>query len=623
MQRRIVVSILISLTLILSALGFVSYFGVTESVERVLDEHVELATIVANHTEALIQSNLVRLFDISLSGAVRLDDGDWESEKRALERAYEYSIFTDGVFLLDSEGTVILSHPPGRVDKNLLSIPPVSQILRTGESVVSDVYVHQRTGKKGIYVLVPLEDRDGNTVGVAGGEINPTNYILNRILRAVPTKDDTFIELVDSAGTIIASNRASRVFTCTDHDRFLEGLIARRESAVTRCHRCHDDETPAAPSARSDPVKTTDMLAFVPLSTTPWGISVREPESTIFAPAEGLRRKFVFLGIFAMGSMLLLTVGISSRIVKPIRELTAAADRIAAGDLDEPVSTGSGDEIAALSAGLDHMRKRLRESLDSITRHNEELELRVIRRTKQLEQNRRRLSILLDEVIQAQEEERKRIARELHDETSQALAALGMSVDIAKMALVDGTLKDVGIDELRTKVNQILEGLHHLIRDLRPPVLDDLGFESAVKWLLERHLGQRGIRYRLTVPDEFKRAMKAAGAKSGRRRKNELLLFRVIQEGIFNVIKHAEASFVRVHLGARNDNLDLWIEDNGKGYDVHAVMEAMDRGEEMGFGILGMQERILLLDGRLTVGRNPEKGTYIHCRCPLSALEGL
>jgi signal transduction histidine kinase len=612
MRKKIIISAMLSVIIILLSLGIISNLSIHDSIGHSLTERSELASILASYTDNLLQSNLSRLYDISLSGAIDLGDDDWEPEIRALRTAYQYSIFTDGIFLLDRQGNVVLTYPEGQMKKrNLLYIPYVKETLKEKKAVVSNIYTEEGTNRKVIYVLVPLKDRDGRIIGAAGGEINPTNYILNNIIKVIPTSTDTIIELVDSYGYVIASNNPVRIFTCSDRNRVLGNLIASKKKAIMECHRCHNGERDAA--GGRDSSKTTDMLAFAPLSEAPWGISIREPEKRVFAPSSNLRKKFLILGLISSGSALLFALGMSKSIVNPIKSLIRATKRISEGDLSVPVRTISGDEIGVLSASFDDMRQKLADSLDKIQKYNAELEARVVERTRELQQSRKRLANLLHEVIGAQEDERKRIARELHDETSQAIAALGMSIEIAAIAHRKKALSPENIYELRGKVSQLLTGINRLIQDLRPPVLDDLGLESAIRWLLERHLAEKGVKYHLVTCDEFQELLSHDSSVD---EKAVLTLFRIIQETIINVAKHSHAKNVNISLFHEDGQVKICIEDDGVGFDVNDVLRDADVGVKTGFGLLGLRERVALLEGSLDVRSERNSGTAVEITIP-------
>lgn len=616
MQKKIIVSTILSVLVILLGLGIISNVSVHESIRLSLTERSELAGMLANNTDHLLQDNLTRLYDVSLSGSIDLKDGDWEPEYRSLKTAYQYSIFTDGIFLLDRDGSNVLTYPAGQEKRDIMDIPYVRKTIDENKAVISNIHTEEGTRRKVIFVLVPLKDRNGNIIGAVGGEINPTNYILTNIIRAAPMGPDTIIELVDGNGVVIASNNPVRIFTYCDRNKILGNLITSRKRAVMECHRCHEGEEPG--KAKADEM-TVDMLAFAPLSEAPWGISVREPQKRVFAPSSNLRRRFLILGLVAIGSALVLALGISKGLVIPIRSLTVATKRIAEGNLKEPVTAVSRDEIGILSTSFERMRQRLAESHEKLQRYNAELEDGVYNRTIELQQSRKRLTTLLNELMRAQEEERKRIARELHDETSQSIAALGMSIEIAAIALKENELTPQKIYELRSKVTQLLEGISRIIQDLRPPVLDDLGLESAIRWLLERHIGAKGIRFSLTVSEEFQRMLVSEDRVIDN--KTVFRLFRIIQEAIINISKHAEASSVAVSLIYEDPTVRVSIADDGVGFDVNGVISAIDMGVNTGYGILGLKERVALLDGTFDIESKLGEGTHILITVPLSSLE--
>jgi len=616
MQKKIIVSTLLSVFVILLSLGIISNLSINDSIGHSLTERTDLAAILASYTDYRLQNNLTRLYDISLSGAIDLDDGDWEPEDNALNMAYQYSIFTDGIFLLDLKGNVVRSYPPGQAKRNLMGIPYVKKTIQENRAVISNIYTEEGTNRRVVYVLVPLMDKNGRTIGAVGGEINPTNYVLTNLIRSVPTRGDTIIELVDSFGVVIASNNPVRVFACSDRNKILGNLITTKKKAVMKCHRCHEGENGAVGAERG---RTTDMLAFAPLSEAPWGISVRESEKRVFAPSARLRKKFLILGIISIGSALIFSIGVSKSIVNPIKSLTAATKKIAGGNLEGPVTFVSRDEISALGMSFETMRQKLSDSLDKIHKYNTELEERVVERTKELQQSRKRLSILLHEVIRAQEEERKRIARELHDETSQSIAALGMSIEIAAIALKEKALTPETIYELRKKVTQLLEGISRLIHDLRPPVLDDLGLESGVRWLLERHLAVKGIKYQLNASEAFQRLI--SSEETILDDKTVFRLFRIIQEAVINISKHAMASNVTVSLLFNGQEVKVNITDDGVGFDVQTVLRDADSGVRSGFGLIGLKERAALLEGTVDIRSMPGEGTEITITIPLSSLE--
>jgi signal transduction histidine kinase len=353
---------------------------------------------------------------------------------------------------------------------------------------------------------------------------------------------------------------------------------------------------------------------------TSWSVRVTEAGPDPFAPIARFRQRSLWLAPTFTVLAMLLGWGIAHSVRRPIARLTASAERIARGDLARPVdakgSASGGDEIARLAAALEGMRASLKTSIDEVEHANHELERRVAERTRELEavnaQLEEREAVrqqLLRTVISAQEDERKRIARELHDETSQTLAALGMGLDtaIATSASADGRQR---LGELRRLVDRINTELHRLIVNLRPSVLDDLGLAAAIEWFAERHLAAAGIAVRCELSNLDVRLPS----------ETETAVFRAVQEAITNIARHAHAESVLIQVAAQDGLLTIEIEDDGAGFDP--ARAAGGPGSMRGVGLLGMRERIGILGGTLQIDSEPGGGTRILMQVPAAAADG-
>jgi len=218
------------------------------------------------------------------------------------------------------------------------------------------------------------------------------------------------------------------------------------------------------------------------------------------------------------------------------------------------------------------------------------------------------LRYYVSQVLNAQEGERLRIARELHDDTAQALTGLSRRLDM----LVDTLPADGGrlpqevrgcLEELRDQSDTILEGVRRFSRALRPPVLDDLGLLPALKWLAMA-LEEQGIAANITVLGEQRRLPDGA----------ELALFRIAQEALNNVRKHSGASAVELTVDFRGGGLVVTVADNGTGFEIPG--STSDLAECGKLGIMGMQERTRLLGGTLSVNSEPGAGTTVVVTVP-------
>ncbi len=608
LQKRITVIILIGISVILLSLGLASHYIIQKNIEDLLNKKLALSRVTRNNVDNIIKDNISRLYDISISGAVDLSDGDMEPEKEAVKAAYRYSIFTDGIFLLDNGGNIILNYPQRmrEASLNVLSIEPVSRMLALGKPVVSNIYTVEPSKKKVLYVLVPLKDKNGRTVGVAGGQIDPTSPLLLQKLGLIDIGKHEFIDIVDSNGMVIASSNPSRMFTHCDRNSFFTTIISERKERVATCHVCHE--------AGSQNEKQSTVLAFVPLETAPWGISIQELKADVFAPAANLKRLFISLGFIFIGTALILTIGISRSIVNPLKDLIRGADRIARGDLTKPIPPQGSDEIGVLSQSFETMRSKLVESMERVQHHTQELETRVQERTRQINESQKRVEMLLEKAISTQEEERKRIARELHDDTLQDLSAALIRIDMCKIRPEGISMSK--IDGIRSIIVKALDGITSLIQNMRPTLLDDLGLVPAIKSLLDVHLGARNIDFYFN----------AAGVADKRfRPEMEITLFRIIQEAVLNIARHSKATHVFVLFTIENESVHVEIEDDGEGFDLRKLLQAgaYNTVDRRGLGLLGMKERVALIGGKIDFCSQPGLGTRVDIRIPLAEREVL
>jgi len=212
---------------------------------------------------------------------------------------------------------------------------------------------------------------------------------------------------------------------------------------------------------------------------------------------------------------------------------------------------------------------------------------------------------LLQRAITAQEEERKRVARELHDEFAQTLTALIMSLEAAEAA-IPPDLDAVRQHLMRTKklTAQTLNETRQLIVELRPTLLDDLGLLPAIRWYARLVLEPRHIRTQIHVRGEQRRLKPEL----------ETVLFRIAQESLSNVARHAGATKAEISLLYKPDEILLEVADNGQGFDASVVLDPDDPTRSL--GIRGIQERVFLAGGKLDIDSGPGKGTTIRVVIP-------
>jgi signal transduction histidine kinase len=213
-------------------------------------------------------------------------------------------------------------------------------------------------------------------------------------------------------------------------------------------------------------------------------------------------------------------------------------------------------------------------------------------------------SDFLQRIIVTQENERKRIARELHDQTGQALASLMVALKILENAENYNEAKK-GLATLKTAINKEIDAIHGLALELRPSVLDDLGLIPALDLYLNDFKARHAMEISfVTIGFEEHRPEPCI----------ETCIYRIIQESLTNVIRHAKASAVSIILEWGKGKIRGVIEDDGIGFDVEAIKTNPAR-----LGLYGMEERALLLGGSFRIESEPEQGTMIIFEIPSGA----
>jgi signal transduction histidine kinase len=251
--------------------------------------------------------------------------------------------------------------------------------------------------------------------------------------------------------------------------------------------------------------------------------------------------------------------------------------------------------IVRTSHVLRELDIRRRQAEESLLRSHAELESLVEQRTRAL----RYLSMRL---MRLQDEERRKIARELHDGLGQYLAALNINLDLMAQS---PEARDAALAEAREILTKTMTEVRTLSHLLHPPLLDEMGFASAAKWFVEGFAKRSGVKVELNVQEDLPRLPDAI----------EIGLFRVLQEGLTNIHRHSGSAKAEIGLNLEKDTLSLLVRDYGKGIPV-AVLEKWKSTGAAGVGLTGMQERVKELGGRVEIN-NTGNGTQVSVKVPV------
>jgi signal transduction histidine kinase len=226
-------------------------------------------------------------------------------------------------------------------------------------------------------------------------------------------------------------------------------------------------------------------------------------------------------------------------------------------------------------------------------------------RLRESQQRESQRGELFRRVVAAQESERQRIARDLHDETGQSLTAIGMGLRGLSGRLNSRNKEALGtLQKLERLTADSLKELQRLISDLRPSHLDDLGLSAALRWYANRIHEDTSIDIRVDILGDEQEMDDAA----------RITIFRIIQEALNNIIKHSQADHVGIHLQYEPKRVHINVRDNGIGFDLDTVN--IQRSRRPSLGLAGMEERAVLLGGTVSIQSRPGYGTEVEAVIP-------
>ena len=319
------------------------------------------------------------------------------------------------------------------------------------------------------------------------------------------------------------------------------------------------------------------VISFARVASTGWGLVIRESWAAVIAPtAPYLRFTLItlLLGFTLATVMVTLTV---RRVTGPIADLVKSTTRVARGDFSSRVQESNIKEIGELGRAFNFM-------IDQIARYRASMRRYVVA------------------ITHSQEDERKRIARDLHDDTVQSMVAIGQRLDLCRAKLADQEDITRDLTDLRKMVTETVNAVRQFSRDLRPLALEDLGLVAALHHLVNEM--SNGVQCNIEVK----------GDPGPLARELEIAIYRIVQETLQNVRKHAQASQVAVRISFTTYNIEMQITDNGRGFVVPENLS--DLARQGNFGVMGIEERVKLFGGAFHIASKPDEGTRVSVILP-------
>lgn len=525
------------LTLLLLLIAFGSVYLHQQDMRALVGERDERAVQSAAaalaselHHRAASISNLAALADLSNSTSSIIATDDLASD------------FDGGLAYLDYDGSLITSTgQPGFwawAAQNKISLAPFSGL----QPVFSTPYLDPNSNKLFVVISQAAPSRDI----IVAGAFSPGTLARQTLSASYPAGEHVKLYLLDPARQLLfASEPGAPESLPSDHPGVTEAL--RGESGTIYVERDNAEH----------------VVAYSPVLPTGWALITEEEWQMVVSPSLQLTQMAPLVVVPAFILALVALWFVATRIVQPLQKLETKAAALAWGDFDaikDPV--GGISEVQHLQMELAEMARKVQAAQEGLHDY-------------------------IGAITSAQEEERLRLARELHDDTIQAVIALKQRVQLAQKSVKDHSGRQ-SLKELEGLAEQSIENLRRLTRALRPIYLEDLGLVTALE-MLARETSQA---------DHLEVEFQASGQERRLPGEVELALYRIAQEALNNVARHAKASRAALRI-AFDEEIRLEVADNGIGFQVPRSPTEFAHGGH--FGLLGMRERADLIGARLEV----------------------
>lgn len=475
-------------------------------------------------------------------------------------------VFNAGIVVADENGLVLERIPRSvaPVGSHVGLKPYFRGVKRSMGPVFSGVVSDARTGEDMVVIAVPIRDDADQFWGALIGTIHLHTAPLADPLRRLVVGDEGFAYMVDSEGRgiyhpdpgLIGTNFSARPFIPSLLEGDRGGQLWREDSGQRL------------------------VLGYAPIEGKGWGLVIREPWEDVVSPAQGYVLLVVATALLATALMAVILYRGTRRITEPVRSLAAQSMRLAMGEKVELVPKAGIRELDALALSFNHMAGQIASYRAGLRRY-------------------------LGSITRSQEQERLRISHELHDETAQNLLAISRSLEM-QMAEEGGSGR---LESIKSLVDETLSGVRSISRDLRPLALDDLGLVPALRALAEGVADLEGD----PQPEVH---LKIQGSLAALSSEQELVLYRISQEGLNNARRHSRAENVWITLTCEPQSVELHMQDDGKGFEIpESLAELAQRGS---YGLLGIQERAWAIGGRTEIRSSPGGGTSMRITLPVN-----
>jgi two-component system sensor histidine kinase UhpB len=542
--------------------GFYAYQQMVQSLLIARDQ--ELAKVSAERLSDNIRGYADLL--VALANSDEMRSRDARRQEGVLSRSQDLlEVFDGGVAVLDERGVVTVTDPAhGNLVGQNLAVHPYFQNTRAlRQPTFSDIFQEMGSGEEAIVVAVPILGTDGDFRGVIRGGFNLREQIvstqeiirddfnlsrrrLGQEIRNLKIGDEGYAYLVDRNGRVIYHPEGTPI-----------GQDFSRRRAVDRLK--HGEQVGAFVS--QEPGKERFVVGFANLPATGWGLVIREPWAEVVAPVKSYLRLVALVLLAALTlAAFLISLGVR-RISEPISDLVYQTRQVARGDYSAQVRLGSIKEIRELGLAFNAMVEQIARYRAGVRRY-------------------------VAAVTHSQEEERKRIARDLHDDIVQSLIAMGQRIELCRASLDDPEEAREQLTDVRRMITEAIQSIRYFSRELRPLALEDLGLVPALQLLVND----------LTRTDSIEANLEIDGQPQ-------------------SLAPDLEVTKVRVRAEFTDAGVAIAVRDDGMGFIVPP--SPTDLARQGSFGLMGIEERAQLFGGELEIHSQPGHGTELKVTLPL------
>ncbi len=549
----------------------------------ILQKTMALARTAADEENQQLESTRSLLG--ALTGAFLVADGHEERLSGLLADLLEQSKGYAVLGIVDPNGRLLAGSDPSRTGQDYGDRAWFSACLQSRDLAMGPYHGEHIDGQPVLYFALPAldSDRQIKAVAFAALDLNWMNRTIFKQLTELP-KGSRLTLLDESRGMLRYAVDESRWSVPERFDASLRRqIVAGRSGTITA----------------TDEDKVLRIYAFAHLTSSfrnrRISLVLEVPQGLAMAASRRLfARNVALLAVSALLAVLSIWWAGNVFILRRVRAMVRASRKLAAGDLGARIGKiGVRDELSHLAGVFDEMAAALQ------TR--KEREEQVMASLKQSREQLRKLTAYQQEV---REEERIRIAREIHDQFGQSLTILKMDLSWLKKQLSAKIPRvDEKIGAMDQVIDEALKNLHAVTAELRPVILDDFGLAAAIEWQVEEFRQRSGIACR----------MENTGFEPDLPKDQATALFRIFQEILTNIMRHARADEVVVRLEASDGDVMLEVRDNGRGITADEISDSKS------YGLLGIRERLYPWNGRVSFQGRPGRGTRVTVSLPLPA----